>query len=361
MKRWTLFLLAICYSWLAFADGVTFKKIWLEHNAVQNGEKGLKVHIAFDISGMKGQNCKAIAYFDYPKGTGVKDTNGRYRTTDGNVCASTEFVPGWPNTSYSDLSVFIPLSELHLLPGKRTYYTRVFIQVPSGRFLGNSDFASFVGTGPDNNQNYYANNSSNNGVAYLDELSRYSSYDKIPNNLGTIVSSERNVADNGQITYTYHYDNGWQKSLSIATCPRCFGDGRCKSFHGVIGGPPFNCMMCGNTGTCGACKGSGKWIFTTAINLKTGWGYSLAGEKQYYGGSSAGGYSGGGSSGGYSGSSSGGSSGSSVYTKCTSCNGTGRCSSCSGRGHRDYMSGHDSCVGCNGTGRCPICYGRGKL
>lgn len=129
---------------------VIFKKIWLEHNVRQNGEIGMKVHISFDIYGMKGQKCNAIAYFDYPKGTGIKDLNGLYRTTAGTVCASTTFTPIYPESTFSDLSIFIPNSELHLLSGKKTYYTRVFIQAPNGGFLSNSDFVSFEGIGDSN-------------------------------------------------------------------------------------------------------------------------------------------------------------------------------------------------------------------
>ena len=175
MKNCLIFILAMYYGTLAFADGVTFKRIWLEHNVTQNGEKGLIVHVAFDISGMKGQNCKAIAYFDYPQGTGIKDTNGRYCTTGGTVCTSMDFSPGWTDTSYSDLALFIPNDELHLLSGKRTYYTRVFIQTPSGNFLGNSDFASFDGTGPENNSNHnsYVNNYSSNQYGKLSNVCIY--------------------------------------------------------------------------------------------------------------------------------------------------------------------------------------------
>lgn len=127
-------------------QGVDFSKIWLEHNVNKNGEIGMQVHVSFTIYGKKSQKCTAIAYFDNPKGVGVKDTNGRYCTSDGTVSTSVDFYPEYDNTTYSDLSIFIPNSELHLLKGKRTYYSRVFV-FSNGKNLGNSEFESFDGDG----------------------------------------------------------------------------------------------------------------------------------------------------------------------------------------------------------------------
>lgn len=75
MRRFFVAILGLLVSAALSAASATFKKIWLEHNVMQDGEKGMKVHVAFDISGMKGQKCKAIAYFDHPKGTGSSASN----------------------------------------------------------------------------------------------------------------------------------------------------------------------------------------------------------------------------------------------------------------------------------------------
>ena len=235
--------------------------------------------------------------------------------------------------------------------------------------------SSSSGTGSDNsNQNNYANNNSNStrrNVAYLDELYRYSDYDKISADLGTIVQSESGTLDNGVQTYTYYYDSGWAKVLYIGDCTRCYGNGKCNGFHGVPGAliPPPMCMLCGNTGKCGVCKGTGQEIYTAAVNKREGKMYnrygrleSLSGGGGYSGGS---GYSEGGSPGGYSG----GSSSGSTYTKCKYCN-NGVCRQCGGyRGkwmNTGYYTGDGTkswieCSSCSGTGRCSICHGRGRL
>lgn len=255
MKRFGVLILNLLVCVAITAANATFKKIWLEHNVIQNGEKGMTVHVSFDISGMKGQKCQAIAYFDNPKGTGVKDRNGRYCTTGGNVCSSTHFTPGYPNTTYSDLSIFIPNSELHLLPGKRTYYTRVFIQMPDGKFLANSDFASFDGTGSSqSNSNQPANNSNRN-------------------NLNRSIQTWREELDYGMFAINKGYPNGARLRTTYRPCISCRGSvvcsncagmkicGLCKGMGGIVTpgyGNYIPCGLCNRTGNCGICHGTGQ-------------------------------------------------------------------------------------------------------
>lgn len=124
---------------------ITFNKIWCERDVYQNGVKGIKIHVAFNINGMRGKKCKAIAYFDSPQGTGLPDINGNYCTSDGNVCTSTEFTPGYDNTRYDDLVIFLPNDEFHLLNGEHIYYSRVFIQGPDKKFIpDHSDFVEVL-------------------------------------------------------------------------------------------------------------------------------------------------------------------------------------------------------------------------
>ena len=373
MRKCIVSMLALCCCTMSYAASVTFKKIWLEHNVMLNGEKGMKVHVAFDISGMKGQQCEAIAYFDYPKGTGIKDTNDRYCTKGGTVCTSTNFTPGWPNATYSDLSMFIPNSELHLLPGKHTYYTRVFIQTPNGNFIGNSDFASFEGTGYDNsNQNNYANRErANSGVAINGQLSNVCIYFKNANGtLGFKFDGKWMRHQNLTGYYDEYVVHGTTGSTFFFTFAEPKNEGNYWVFSDNIVSS-LKLYMRKDYQYAIIAMGSNKIEFTQRTDQDT---YKRL-QDFFYRVDSGSGYSNGISSNpnntSSGNSSSGSSSGSSSrYTKCTSCNGTGVCSSCGGRkgswNDTGYYTGNDvktwiNCGSCGGSGRCPICHGRGRL
>ncbi len=126
----------------AFAASATIDRIWLEHNVSQDGQTGLRIHLKFTVWDMQGQQGEAVAYFESPKGVGVKDLNRRYYTTDGNVCTSERFTPSYPGSEYSDFTLFIPNEELHLLPGSHTYYCQVFLFDAQGNHIAYSDYAS---------------------------------------------------------------------------------------------------------------------------------------------------------------------------------------------------------------------------
>lgn len=144
MKK-SILLIMLSISLFAMGQGkVTFDKVWVERDVKQGDVSGFMIHASFNISGMQGKKCKAVAYIDSPQGVGLPDENGKYCTTGGTVCATKEFKPLYVNTSYADVPIFLPYDEMHLLKGTHRYYVRVFIQGPYGKLLpGNSDFVEF--------------------------------------------------------------------------------------------------------------------------------------------------------------------------------------------------------------------------
>lgn len=86
----------------------------VDHNVIKDGVKGMKIHVKFNIQNCKGENCRCIAYFMYEDGKPVKDTNNQYKDAGGNVSTGADFSPGYDNTTYKDLELWIPNEELHI-------------------------------------------------------------------------------------------------------------------------------------------------------------------------------------------------------------------------------------------------------
>ena len=246
-KAFFLVLSFLLCSFALNAQTATVNKIWLEHGAVQNNVKGLKVHVSFDVEQMKGRNGKVIAYFDSPKGTGVKDKNGRYCTTSGTVCTSEQFCPRYEASTYSDFTVFIPNEELHLYPGKRDYYCRAFIlDVESDEFLANSDFVSFSGTG----------------------ASRHSNANQSAGERGDQVKVV-NLPGGGEIK-TITRPNGSITTITRKQCMFCHGTTVCAVCSGLggrwgYGGIWYPCTGCFQTCKCSFCE-NGYQVSTVTVN-----------------------------------------------------------------------------------------------
>lgn len=124
----------------------TIQDVTVDHNVYVDGKKGMKIHVKFNIKQCKGESCRAIAYFYYADGTSVKDTNGLYNDTGGNVSSGKDFKPGYDDTNYEDLVIFIPNAEIHskTTTGTVSFYFQVELyNFETKSFLGNKYKVNF--------------------------------------------------------------------------------------------------------------------------------------------------------------------------------------------------------------------------
>ena len=85
----------------------------------------LVISIDFNIDNLSSDGGRIVAFLESPKGVGVKDTNGRYCTTDGNVSVGKDFGTRQSSASFKDFQLIIPMTELHIVDSSKTYYIRV--------------------------------------------------------------------------------------------------------------------------------------------------------------------------------------------------------------------------------------------
>lgn len=80
---------------------------------LDGGSKGIIIHVAFDVQNMKDKEVRASAYFYDIDGNALNDTNNAYRTSDDKVSTGKTVKPSSDNSSFNDLQLTIPYSELH--------------------------------------------------------------------------------------------------------------------------------------------------------------------------------------------------------------------------------------------------------
>ena len=99
-------------------------KVWVEHNVIDSyGNKGMIIHVKFDINGMLNKTGQCAAYFYSSNGNPLKDSNQKYRTSNGNVATHVDFTPDYQNSTFNDLAIFMPYSEFHLSQNTSCYFT----------------------------------------------------------------------------------------------------------------------------------------------------------------------------------------------------------------------------------------------
>lgn len=85
----------------------------------------LVVNVDFNIENISADGGRVVAFLDSPKGVGVKDTNGRYCTTDGKVSFSKEFGTRQPYSTFRNFQLTIPMEELHITNPNKDHFIRI--------------------------------------------------------------------------------------------------------------------------------------------------------------------------------------------------------------------------------------------
>ena len=120
-------------------------KVWVDHNQYQDSVEGMRIHVKFNVHNFKDGSGRVVAYFYKENGDPLKDTNGRYYTTSGEVSTSGKFQPKYVRSVYNDFKLFFPYQELHMPRGKHNlkFQIRIF-KVDSGTWDALSTASDWV-------------------------------------------------------------------------------------------------------------------------------------------------------------------------------------------------------------------------
>lgn len=100
-----------------FEPSATFQRMWIDYNVTEGGVKGMRIHTAFKAYQMKNVPSYLALYFQYRNGTMLKDKNGKFNSSAGDVAVYRELLPAFDPAVYEDEPVFMPYDELDLPAG----------------------------------------------------------------------------------------------------------------------------------------------------------------------------------------------------------------------------------------------------
>lgn len=132
----------------------TVNKTSVEHNVVQNGMIGMRIHANFNVYNAKGKEGEICVFITDSEGNFVKGKGYASCTKEGSVYVYQKLTPYYDNTIYNDLQLFFPLEHISLKPGKHDYNCIVYIYF-NDEYIAKGENLSFVGTsGSGNIHNY---------------------------------------------------------------------------------------------------------------------------------------------------------------------------------------------------------------
>lgn len=95
-----------------------FEKMWVDYNVTEKGRLGMRIHVKFSVFNLKGVDSQLAIYFEKSDGTKLKSTSKSFSSKDGQVAVYRALKPGYDETVYKDLELFMPYEELKLERGK---------------------------------------------------------------------------------------------------------------------------------------------------------------------------------------------------------------------------------------------------
>ena len=107
----------------------------------------MNIKVTFDIANFRNQEGEVGAYFYFKDVSNrrLKDYNGYYSDPNGYVAVGVAFVPGYNDTTYDPLQMFMPYGELHIY--EEEHYDLKFHLViwdkTTGKELATSDWVYF--------------------------------------------------------------------------------------------------------------------------------------------------------------------------------------------------------------------------
>lgn len=104
------------YQYTYHPDAI-FDSIWVNHDQLREGNKGMLIHLKFTVYAMTDIDCNVAIYFNYGFENPIKDKNKKFYTQGGDVAVFSYLKPKYEETVYKDLQVFMPYDELEVGPG----------------------------------------------------------------------------------------------------------------------------------------------------------------------------------------------------------------------------------------------------
>ncbi|HEY8563712.1 MAG TPA: hypothetical protein VIL74_25260 [Pyrinomonadaceae bacterium] len=100
----------------SFAPSAVFKSCWIDYNVTDGGRKGMRIHVNFEVTGLKGVDAKLVARVQTDDGEFLTN-NSSYSNDEGHLETSFSIKPGYATTVYEDADMFLPYNEIGLRKG----------------------------------------------------------------------------------------------------------------------------------------------------------------------------------------------------------------------------------------------------
>jgi len=102
------------------SSNVTFKvnRVWVDYNVSEDGRRGMRIHVNFEVSGLKDVDSMVTARVQKSNGDVLMNNSSDYSNDNGELQVKFDMKPGYETTVYKDATLFLPYDEIKISRGK---------------------------------------------------------------------------------------------------------------------------------------------------------------------------------------------------------------------------------------------------
>jgi hypothetical protein len=124
-------------------DGTKVSKIWVDYDVTRGGKRGMLVHVAFEVDGMKGVDAMLGIRIRKGGETYLESANAGFSNAEGEFEVTYSIKPGYDTAVYEDASVFIPFNEIVITRGTWDLELDVDLRYENGELIRHLAFHEF--------------------------------------------------------------------------------------------------------------------------------------------------------------------------------------------------------------------------
>lgn len=131
----------------SYDPSAVFKNTWVDYNVTEGSRKGMRIHVNFEVTGLKGVDSKLVARVQNAEGNYLSSSSS-YSNEEGELETSYSIKPGYPTTVYEDADMFLPYNEIALRKGVFNLKLDIDLNYENGELIQHLTFKEFEFTSP---------------------------------------------------------------------------------------------------------------------------------------------------------------------------------------------------------------------
>jgi len=122
--------------------GATLNRVWVDYDVFENGQKGMRVHVNFEVTGLKGVDSKLVARVQKEDGS-LLMSSSENSNENGELQVEYAMKPGYPTTVYKDADMFLPYSDINLRKGVWNLKLDIDLSYENGELIEHLTYHEF--------------------------------------------------------------------------------------------------------------------------------------------------------------------------------------------------------------------------